>query len=62
MREHWSSLYYFPLVLEFYSPIENKLIIHLFFKSVFRGRGLLLGFSWVFAWVELPHPLAGRWV
>ena len=57
MREHLELLYYFPLVLEIYSPVGNNLVIHLFFQSAFWGRGLLLSFSVVFALVEVPHPL-----
>lgn len=36
-----------------------KLVIHLFFQSVFRGRSLLCWFSGSFAWVEFHHLLSG---
>lgn len=38
----------------------HKLTIHLFFQSVFWKRGLLICFSGVFVWAELPRHLSGR--
>ena len=60
MREHLELLYYFPLVLEIYSPVGNNLVIHLFFQSAFWGRGLLLRFSCVLPWWNYPIPCSGH--
>lgn len=39
----------------------HRLVIHLFFQSIFWGSGLLFHFSGVFVCAAFPQPLSGRW-
>lgn len=57
MRKTSSSIYYFLLVLEFYSL--HKLLVHLFFQLIFWGRDLLAASQVSLPWQSCTAPCQG---